>query len=36
VPVGAIPFAVAGVRYVGFQGNSVVNDFIVEAKAITP
>jgi hypothetical protein len=36
VPTPAIPFTVTGVKYVGFQGNGIVNDFLVEAKAIAP
>ena len=36
VPTAAIPFAVSGVKYVGFQGNGIVNDFLVEAAAIAP
>jgi hypothetical protein len=36
VPTAAIPFAVTGVKYVGFQGNGIVNDFLVEAAAMAP
>jgi hypothetical protein len=36
VPTAAIPFTVTGAKYVGFQGNGIVNDFLVEAKAIAP
>jgi len=36
VVIGSVPFAVAGVKYVGFQGNGIVNDFIVEANSIAP
>jgi hypothetical protein len=36
IPTAAIPFAVTGVKYVGFQGNGIVNDFLVEAAAIAP
>lgn len=36
VPTAALPYAVSGVRYVGFQGNGIVNDFLVSAGAITP
>jgi hypothetical protein len=25
-----VPYAVTGVKYVGFQGNGIVNDFRVE------
>ena len=27
---------ITGVKYVGFQGNGIVNDFLVEAAAIAP
>jgi hypothetical protein len=30
VTVGSVPYAVTGVKYVGFQGNGIVNDFRVE------
>jgi hypothetical protein len=34
VPVASVNYAVTGVRYVGFQGNGIVNDFRVEAGAL--
>lgn len=36
VPTAALPCTVSGVRYVGFQGNGIVNDFLVSAGAIAP
>ena len=36
VPTAAIPFVVSGVKYVGFRGNGIVNDFLVESSAIAP
>jgi uncharacterized repeat protein (TIGR01451 family) len=35
VPVASLDYVVSGVQYVGFQGNGIVNDFLVEAGAIT-
>ena len=34
VPVASLDYAVSGVEYVGFQGNGIVNDFLVQAGAI--
>jgi hypothetical protein len=34
VPVASVDFVVSGVRYVGFQGNGVLNDFRVQAGAL--
>lgn len=31
LPTSALPYTVSGVKYVGFQGNGIVNDFRVEA-----
>ena len=36
VPVASLNYVVSGVNYVGFQGNGIVNDFLVEAGAIAP
>jgi uncharacterized repeat protein (TIGR01451 family) len=33
VPVASVDYVVSGVQYVGFQGNGIVNDFLVEAGA---
>jgi len=35
VPVASVDYVVSGVQYVGFQGNGLLNDFRVEAGAIT-
>lgn len=35
VPTLALPYAVSGVQYVGFQGNGIVNDFLVQ-KGLLP
>jgi hypothetical protein len=34
VPVASVDYVVSGVAYVGFQGNGIVNDFLVKAGAI--
>jgi hypothetical protein len=34
IPVASVDYAVSGVQYVGFQGNGIVNDFLVQAGAI--
>jgi uncharacterized repeat protein (TIGR01451 family) len=34
VPVASLDYVVSGVNYVGFQGNGIVNDFLVQAGAI--
>jgi uncharacterized repeat protein (TIGR01451 family) len=34
VPVASLDYVVSGVQYVGFQGNGIVNDFLVQAGAI--
>ena len=34
VPVASVDYVVSGVTYVGFQGNGIVNDFLVQAGAI--
>lgn len=31
-----LQYTVTGVKYVGFQGNGIVNDFLVEAGSIAP
>jgi len=36
VPTPALHYVVSGVKYVGFQGNGIVNDFLVQAGAIVP
>jgi uncharacterized repeat protein (TIGR01451 family) len=34
VPVASLDYVVSDVRYAGFQGNGIVNDFLVQAGAI--
>jgi hypothetical protein len=34
VRVASLNYVVSGVNYVGFQGNGIVNDFLVKAGAI--
>jgi hypothetical protein len=34
VPVAPLDYVVSGVKYVGFQGNGAINDFLVQAGAI--
>ncbi len=34
VPVASLDYVVSGAQYVGFQGNGIVNDFLVQAGAI--
>jgi uncharacterized repeat protein (TIGR01451 family) len=34
VPVASLDYVVSGVQYAGFQGNGIVNDFLVQAGAI--
>ncbi len=34
VPVASLDYIVSGVQYAGFQGNGIVNDFLVQAGAI--
>jgi hypothetical protein len=36
VEMRSLSYSVTGVRYVGFQGNGIVNDFRVEASTGTP